>query len=167
MKYRKRCVKLLNAVTKLRLWYNGKIVWIRCHAFFNRTVCEWNVISFSITYFMELPDNLKVIRGLYPMKMKAGFTFDILSQFCATLLRIYSLIGSQSCARRCSHSWPGRYMWGSVFAEYSMANYQRDPLLYVTPPGQQNTMPVWCRSGSVVNLLKGTPQHGCLFGLSC
>ena len=59
---------------------------------------------------MELLDNLKVIRGLCPMKMKAGFTYDILSQFCAALLRIYSLIGSQSCARRCSHSWSGRYM---------------------------------------------------------
>ena len=65
---------------------------MECYQFFNN-------------FFMELLDNLKVIRGLCPMKIKAGFPFDILSHFCATLLMIYSLIGSQSCARRCSHSW--------------------------------------------------------------
>jgi hypothetical protein len=37
----------------------------------------------------------------------------------------------------------------------------------VMPPGQQNTMKVWCWSGSMVNRLKGPRKHGDLLGLSC
>jgi hypothetical protein len=48
-------------------------------------------------------------------------------EVCTALLKSYSRIGPQACARSCSHSGPGRYMWGSVSTEYCVGNYQRGP----------------------------------------